>query len=301
MFALAFIRRTHPRVIAALFFYGLPFLIFLRFLVSTVWGVLLLSIFTYWLAWYFGEPKPFGLQELVLWIDDLSSESKTSVVTTTLTILGFLIAFHTGTLNWKAQAIADIKTHVASEIESFYTEASGLTISAQIYVDSLVKAVNSLQSEGPSNNAISNVRQTLENAGQFKVSRTRLSEMSVEVHRITGRHNSVLSTVWGAIQTLEECASAFSEITEKMWINVPIVLDGHPDPLAAFLAQVNVAECIHFSECCDRNSGFINANSGGVRGILLAPVIGFNLASLMSFSGKKALLVEAMQKTRRSN
>jgi hypothetical protein len=299
MFALTFLRRAPPKIITAAFYYGLPVILLLRFLVSTIWGVLLLSATAYWFAWFIGDPKPFTLPELALLVDELPSESKTSVVTTTLTVLGFLIAFHTGTLNWKAQALAQIKQHVASEIESFYTEASRLTIDAKIYVDSLVKAASRLQSQGASNEAVFDVHQALQKAAQFRATRDRLSAMSVEVHRITGRHYSVLSTVWGAIDTLEECASAFSQITQKMWVHVPIVLDGHPNPLSEFLAQVNIAECDAFSECCDRNLSFINGNSGGVRGLLLAPVAGFNLASLMSLSGKKALLTEAMQKARK--
>jgi len=301
MFGLDIIRRVPPRITTLVFYYALPVFLLIRFLVSTIWGVLLLSIFLYWSMWHLGASKPYTAAELVLWIDGLSSESKTSVVTTMLTVLGFLVAFHTGTLNWKAQAFAQLKEHVASEVESFFTEASRLTIDAQIYVDSLVEAVNCLQSQGPTNDAVFAVRRALDLAPKFCATRDQLSAMSIEVHRIAGRHYSVLSSVWGAIHTLEECAAAFGEITHKMWVHAPFVMESHPDPLAAFLAQVNVADCIAFSEACDRNRGFMDGNIGGIRGMLLAPIVGFNLASRMSLSGKKDLFVEAMQKVRRRN
>ena len=296
---LAFVRRMPPKLIAAMFYYGLPVILLLRFLLSTIWGVLLLSISVYWLAWITGEPRPFTLQKLVLWLDGLPTEAKTSVVTTMLTIFGFLVAFQTGMLNWKAQALAQMKQHVANEIDSFYTEASRLTIAAKIYVDLLVKAVNCLQSQGPSNDAIFNVSQALKKADQFRATRDRLSEMSIEVHRIAGRHSSLLATIGGALDTLEECASAFSEITQKMWVHVPIISDDNPDPLAEFAAQVNVAKCTDFLECFDRNHLFMIGNSGGVRGALLAPVVGFNLATRMSFSGRKTIFTEAMHKARK--
>lgn len=298
MFGLSLLRHLPPGVTACAFYYGLPIVLAVRFLVGTVRGVFVLSVALYSVMWLVGEPKPFTLTELLLWLDELAPESKTAVVTTMLTVLGFLVAFHTATVNWKAQALAQLKQHVAGEIELFYAETSRLTTDAQIYARSLIEAVNSLQSQGASPDAIFCVRRALEKAEQFRATRDRLSAMSIEVHGISGRHYGVLSTVWGAVKTLEDCASALTEIASSMWIHVPIIPDAHPDPLGSFLAQVNVPQCMKFVTCCEHNSGFINGNSGGVRGALLAPIVGFNLSSRMSLAGKKAVFTEAMSKVR---
>lgn len=242
MFGLNLLRHLPPTMTAWTFYYGLPVVLAVRFLVGTVWGIFFSSVTLYMVMWFLGQPKPFTPTELVLWVDELSPESKTAVVTTMLTVLGFLVAFYTATINWKAQALAQLKEHVAGEIEVFFSEASRLTIDAQIYVRSLIEAVDTLQSKGMSPDTIFCVRRVLEKAPQFRAARDRLSAMSVEVHQISGRHYAVLSTVWGAIKTLEDCASAFTEITQSMWIHVPIIPDDHPDPLGSFLAQVNMVE-----------------------------------------------------------
>ncbi len=298
MFGLSLLRRLPPRLTANFFYYGIPVLLLLRFLVGTVFGVLLTSVTLYWLMWLAGDSKPFTLGQLVLWLDAQPTESKTAVVTSLLTVLGFLVAFHTATLNWKAEALANLKAHVAGEIELFFTEASRLIVDAQIYVRSLVEAVNAVQAQGPTFDAAFKVERAIEKAGDFLAVRDRLSAMSVEVHGISGRHYSILSTMWGASNALEECATAFTEMTKHMWVQLPSIEEDHPDRLAEFLRLVNVSECSNFVACCERNYGFISGTTGGLRGALLAPLVGFNLSSVLSLAGKRATFIEALAKVR---
>ena len=301
MFGLSLLRRLPPRLSADLFYYVLPVVLVLRFLVGTILGVFFLSALLYWAMWTTGEPKPFTLSQLVLWIDGIPSESKTAIVTSVLTVLGFLIAFHTATVNWKAEAVAHLKAKVADEIEAFFTEASRLTTDAEIYARSLVEAVNFFQSHGATTEAVFKIQRTVEKTSAFLAARDRLSAMSVEVHSIAGRHYSVLSTVWGAMKALEDCAAMFAQITQLMWVRVPIIQAELSNPIAQFVSQVNVTECVNFVDCCRANSGSISGATGGVRGALLAPLVGFNLASRMSLSGKRAIFIEALSKVRNVN
>ncbi|WP_281982864.1 hypothetical protein [Azonexus hydrophilus] len=298
MFGLSLLRRMPAALTASLFYYGLPVLLVLRFLTGTVWEVFLLSALLYWMSWLVGDSKPLTPGQLLVWIDGLPTESKTAVITSLLTILGFLVAFHTATLNWKAEALAHLKAHVAGEIESFFTEASRLTTDAQIYVRSLIDAVNSVQVDGPTFDAMFKIQRTLEQLPKFLATRDRLSAMSVEVHGIAGRHYLLLSTVWGATKVLEDSAAAFSEITNKMWVRLPNIQNGHPDPVAEYLRQINVSECAAFVTCCEKNYDFINGATGGLRGSLLAPLVGFNFSSVLSLSGKRSTFVDALVKVR---
>ena len=301
MFGLSLLRRLPPKLSADIFYYVLPVVLLLRFLVGTILGVFFLSAILYWAMWTMEEPKPFTLSQLVLWIDGIPSESKTAIVTSVLTVFGFLIAFHTATVNWKAEAVALLKAKVADEIEAFFTEASRLITDAEIYAKSLVEAVNFFHSQGATTEAIFKIQRTAEKTSAFLTTRDRLSAMSVEVHSIAGRHYSVLSTVWGATKALEDCAAVFAQITQLMWIRVPNVHADLPNPIAQFLSQVNVAECVSFVDYCRGNRGFISGATGGVRGALLAPLVGFNLASLISFSGKRSMFIEALSKVRNGN
>ena len=162
MLGLALLKRLPPALSAWLFYYGLPVLLTLRFLLGTITGAFILSLLLYWAMWSVGVPRPLTFAQLLLWVDELPKESKTAVVTSFLTVVGFLVAFHTATVNWKAAALAKMKADVAGEIELFFNEAARLTIDAQIYVRSLVEAVNLIEAQGATTEAAFNVQRTLE-------------------------------------------------------------------------------------------------------------------------------------------
>jgi hypothetical protein len=129
------LRRLPSSFVSWLFFCVVPLTLIFRFLIGNVFGLLITSVLLYFGTSIFGESKPFNFAQLILWIDGLPIDSKTSAVASVLTIVGFLIAFQTATASWKAEALANLKSHVAAEIEQFFSEASRLTSDAEIYVD----------------------------------------------------------------------------------------------------------------------------------------------------------------------
>ena len=271
-----------------------------RFLVGTTLGIFFLSLALYGYMSWVSDTKPFTPSQLLLWLADLPIEVKTAISAAILTIVGFLVAFHTATLNWKHQANAQLRAYVAGELEQFYAEVSGRTIEARIYAKTLVEAVNAIQAQGVSAETVSRVHFILDRTTAFLATRQRLSAMSIEVHRILGKNYSLLATVWGAAKALEEANAAFSEIAQAMWIRVPFVQRDDPNLLGVFLAQVNVTECLSFVACCDRNDGYINGVTGGIRGLLLAPVVGMNLASLVGLLTNRAQFRQAIAEFYRS-
>ena len=296
MFGLSLLRRVSPRISAALFYYVLPIFLALRFLFGSLKGILLLSALLYWSLWLIGEPKPFSSAELVLWIDALPIESKTAVITSILTILGFLIAFYTASANWRAEGLAQLKARTASEIEVFFTEASRHTTDAEIYIRYIVDTVSMLQTVGATPESMFRIARSQDGLAKFAATRDRLSAMSVEVHHLIGRHYSVLSIVWGAAKALEDAAAAFTEVAQTMWVRLPIISLELPDPELQFVACVNKAEAAAFLESCERNFDFINAITGGVRGSLLSPIVGVNLSSIASMFDKRSSMPEALAK-----
>lgn len=298
MLGLELYRRLPPRLTAFLFFYGLPALLVLRFFFGSLFGIFISSVALYWYTLIFGEVKPYSMQQLVLWLDSLPNDSKTSVVTTVITIAGFLVAFKTATANWKAENLATLKSHVASELEEFFANVSKLTTDAEIYVKRLVEAVNKIQSEGATADSAFAVHWAIERLPDFLHTRERLSFMTVEAHRISGRHTTILSTIDGATRAIEDCANALSEISRDMWVRLPNIPEGHNDPLGLFLLQINVEQCNNFLECCRANFGLINGLSGGVRGALLSPIVGINMSTITSLYGKRQQFEEAMAKVR---
>ncbi len=297
--SLTLIRRLPPKLSAWLFYRGYPVALLIRFLLGNIYGVLLLSVAIYIYRLYFSNSQPLSFAEMAVWFDDLSAETKTGLLAASLTIIGFMFAFQTATENWKNEALANIKIHVATEIEGFFAEASHLTSNAEIYANTLVNTIKKIQSSKDQSDINFAVQWAIDRLPAFMAARERLSAMSIEIHRLSGKHFSILATVPGAIDSMEDCAASFEQITKHMWFRLPSVPADHPNPVGIFFSQVNVAECSDFVRCCGENFGRINGLSGGVRGALLAPVIGMRVGTWSSLLGKKDQFVAASIKSRR--
>jgi hypothetical protein len=298
MSGVTLVRRMPPWVVAITICVLYPPYLLLRYLLGTTFGVFLSSIGIYAATWFLGESKPYSMQQLVLWIDGLPIEATTAVFTSLITVFGFLIAFRSATLNWKEQALSELKIIAAGEIEHFFTEAQRLTVDAEIYIKSLLEVSEAVDRTGYDDHNVFLIRTAMEKSAAFLKVRDRLVVMSIEVHTLAGRHHALLASVWGVRGELDDCVKAFSEICKAMWVQIPSVLAVHPDPLPVFVERIDRKQCEDFIDCCKKNYSLIGGVSGGIRGVLLMPVIPFNSSALFYLTNRLNELVNALKKIR---
>ena len=275
----------------------------LYFLTATIYGLFILSAALYGLVAWKTSVRPFSASELLLWVSDIPAEYQVAVFSSLLTVVGFLVAFHAATMNWKQQMRAQLIVNAAGEIEEFFAEASRLTVKARLYAESLLKTVDKITNQGDTDHAMFSVLYALEQTPQFLDTRSRLSLLSVEVHRILGKNSSLLSTIPGVISRLEKANQAFMQVTQEMWIHFPYIRPDDHDILNQFLRQVDIEKCRAFIACCNDNYGYMNGITGWVRGQLLEPIVGFNLSSiLLMFSVRRQIrqFVETLQRNHKN-
>lgn len=266
---------------------------FWRFLSSTLVGVLILSVSIYLFLFSYGVVNPLTPQELIDWLANISTDFKIAITSSLLTILGFLIAFHTATANWKQQLNAQIKISAAGEIEDFFAEACGLLTNTNIFIASVIDSINNIQKTGKTTNTLFNAQHIMENLPQFISTRERLSALSINCHRLSSKHISFLMSTWGAAKILQLAIDAFTDTTDKMWVFIPYIEKNDPNLLSDLITTVNITDCLAFQSAYETNFSYINGLIGGLRGQLLAPVAGFNFAGLVTLIENKKINKEA--------
>jgi hypothetical protein len=219
---------------------------------------------------------PLGFHQLMEWTTTQSETTKTAILSSIVTIVGFLIAYATATSNWKSQLFATLKLQAAGEIETFFEECSKLATDCKIYANALVKAVNQIQegSEPDKKNFLAHYNR---DQGQFFMQkRERLMALSAEVYLLQSRYSNLLLSAPGLKTGLDLAAKALTNITDKLWIFVPFHIENDENPVRTFLEQVNVNKCIELVNAIDENQGELNFSSGSVKGTLISAVVGFN-------------------------
>lgn len=267
-----------PSIAVKAFYVLLIFGFIFRFLFQSAYGALFLAILVYWYVGAFTEINPFTLDELVNWVSTLSPEYKVALMTSGVTVAGFAIAFHTTTINWRNQMRAQIMLQVSGEVENFFATVSRNITAAELHVEALVETVNKIQKGTSLQEAEFLVDYNHSQQLHFLGARSILSEAAVEVHRLVSRNFNSLASNWGALNAAQRSAEALAEVSQKMWIRLPIIDIDDPNRIQIFINQVNVTECEEFIRTCERSQGVISGLTGGIRGQLQSTVLGFNLS-----------------------
>ena len=258
--------------------FGLIQIVF-RFAIGTILGAFITSLALYFLMTAYGDTTPFTPTELLLWFSELSDSAKIGIGSALLTIFGFILAFYASASNFKKQIQTNIRIAVSDELECFHNEASGLTTDLEIYAESVIDAVEEINKSGFIEEAVNKIEYLIDTAPDFLKARSRLSDMSVEVHRFSGKYYSLLSSL-GLVEPLKECTDAFSEITNTMPF-VRTIKPGSPNSIESFVAYIDLPKWKEFITCCEKNDEFISGLVGGIRGILLAPITEYNFQSIV--------------------
>ncbi|MDM5264496.1 hypothetical protein PF327_09830 [Sulfurovum sp. XTW-4] len=237
----------------------------------------MIAMLAYWYADTFTKIDPFSLKELINWVSTLKLEYKVALISSGVTIAGFAIAFHTATINWRAQMRAQMMLQVSGEVENFFSTVSRNISTAKFYVKSLVEAANKIQNGAPTNEAEFLLYYNQKEQQKFLHAQSFLSEASVEVHRIISKNFNPLVSHWGVLNSAQESAKALTKVSEKMYVRLPIIDLNDPQRVQRFINNLNVAECEEFIETCEQSQTVISGLIGGINGQLTSTVLGFNL------------------------
>jgi hypothetical protein len=254
-----------------------------RFFNSTVWGGFLLSVALYFAASSLGWSDPLSPGQLVAWFDSLNDTNKAVIMSSLLTIAGFLIAFQTATKNWKDQMAASAALEISREIEAFFRETSRLLTKAKTLVDYLLESEATVRDAEDSGEVDFRIGYILDQKTQFTETRTRLGEMSIQSHTKFSAQFAVLSSYWGVIPNLLASIQALTEIVDALWFTWPSV---KPCDLAArerFLEQIEPEKCREFINIHNDNFETLNAMSSSASSRLAIAIIRPNLSFLVTF------------------
>lgn len=294
-----------PSISVPLFYWFITCAFIMRFFIANLYGMFFLALGLYYYSDSLWGVKAYTFPQLIDWFVTQSEGTKTALLSSMVTVIGFMIAYATATYNWKAQALSQLRMQAAGEIDAFFAQCTKLTTDCQVYADALVAAVNKIQKECTIEEAMFLAHYNRNQVQPFLQQRQQLASLGIEVHRLQGRYTGLLVLTPGLKSNMELAIKALTNITEKVWFHVPFHIDGDQNPIQTFINQVNVNDCIVFSKAANNNFGQLNFTSGSVRGHLQSTVVGFSLWSLLFLfrerDGFKQAIVEHYNAVRKNN
>lgn len=255
----------------------------INWLISSIFGILVLSIAVYLLVGRMSLTDPFNFPDLVDWFSRLSDSYRLALSSSLLTIVGFLIAFQTATTNWKNQMAASVALAAATDIQSFFSEGTRKLTSAKIFAELLLNSANTVPTMTSQDEINFQIDYVFSELPKFLAIRERLSEMSIEVHDLRGRYAQSLVRHWGALSKLDIAAEGLSSAANNIWFTVPVVKSDELGASDRFLRGIDKEECERFVQAYDEEIDKLSTLSGSISGSLQNPIFQFNFSTLYNF------------------
>lgn len=253
-----------------------------RFLTGTLFGT-----FIFLLIAYFSLESLFGIRpltpiELFSIFDDIEKDDRALLISSALTVIGFLVAFGVATNTWKQQTQANLRLQAARDIQQTYHPISTLIVDVQIFANSLLKLGDKISDEEKEATDF-DYQHLFTQYDKFEIDRKAFCSAHRESYQIGSIYSHQLFASWNLWERIQDLGDELQELNALIWFPLPILAVDHPNRAEIYLNTLDrkkIKEWIDSSEIAhDR----INGISGLVSGRLTGSIMEFNLPMFVNF------------------
>jgi len=242
-----------------------------RIFFKSLYGVLVLAVLCYMYSESLFGVAPLSFQQLVMLFDSLQPEFKVGVVSSLITVIGFMFAFHVAIESWRRQMREELKLKAANEMQGYFERV--------VYFSSVLGAYAEnvrLLKTAYDNNSVPHMKLQIEILqGQsiaFLEARNEMQRFSSDVYNLLARHENVLSQAFGLKKTASFAVSQIHKIAQSMWILLPVVDTSHEGWMVSFLEQVDFDGCEQLALATAKVDMHISGAVAGINGYMYARI-----------------------------
>lgn len=278
-------------LVAVLLFVG----VILKFFLKSLYGAFALALICYCYSYQIFGVEPMTIRELVAFISALKPEYKVGILSSLITVVGFVFAFHMSTETWRRQMKEECKFKAANELGDFFNVALGVSYKLESYAESVVGIFERLRGGAGNVDVEMHIKILLSNTKDFLEARAKMSSLAVEVHSLISRHDGALSLGWGLKKSAQHAADNLSVITEAMWFPVPIIDIDESGWFESFLSNADEQDCRNFIIVVADAQTQISGMAGGITGYLYSHIWDLNSVKLIGWLSGASKKIEILK------
>lgn len=262
-------------------FFSGSLLVTFSFLFKSVYGNLLLLLIIYFNCEYFFGIKPFTVPELLNWLLNLSESYKVAFISSFITVIGFVVAFHTAATNWKNQMRIQVRYSLLNELSDFFYQFSGNMTTMHLFCVELVEVIELIE-EGDKKSIEYSLKTCYRKMDEYTSARDSISKSSVKVHLLKSKNHSTISNIATLPSQVDIAIKQIISISNCMWFKIPIVDMNEKGYEQEFKNKLNLKAVRKFIKVTDRSLIITSGVIGGIQSTLAAPLFSFNNSAFLN-------------------
>ena len=251
-------------------------------LLGTLTGLLLVAICSYIAVEHFSQVEPFGAKEFALWLQALPVAFKASMLTASITVIGFLFAFYSGSYANAQQSRQKLSLQAKNDLAEFLMRCASATQEAGATAMAIRKSLNELRSTEEVRMCIFHAKQIARYSSRLEKAREDLLSCSKHAVVVFFRYQEILSTFIAMADARQWVQESLEKIIDKSWIVIPEI-DPEQEADRAFLAkQLDPNSLDELAASCDKHGPVFYGVAGGLGGVLVSSIIDYSFGKWVS-------------------
>lgn len=266
----------------------------LRYFLGTPFGILLTTC-----AFYFYIKKTgghvFSPGELITWVFSQENEIITSILTTIITVIGFMAAYSAGVASWKKQQEFSLEHEFCRDLEQFSADLMKSLSVCERHIRKAIILNDEMNKEQRNDNYIRYaLKDVFTNHSEWASNQGKIAYKASDYYDLTTRHTVLLANKWWVSLHMARIESQLDSISSEIWVYLPPGFDDFSEELlqdiiVMYKQSLELESYQNLLTQIEITRNVVSRAVGGIKGIIyfsiLKPGVGFLLSVIRLIKG----------------
>jgi hypothetical protein len=259
---------------------------------NTILGLLFLSLIIQLLSPYLFNIEPYSFEQLVLWYSDLDIGFKSSVISSLITILGFLIVFQGSHAMWRKEVTTNIRIKASEEFSELFQDLQDCIYEMLSYSSDMQSAHNLIKENANRSEIETEVVYAAKGVSSFIESRSEFLYLNKKLITLRSRYSHELNSFLNGHKQTQKVSDLLTSLISYLYPKMPYINAENPSFINSFSRSTDIEEWSKIEQKLNISSSLLFGPQALVTSGLKNPILLMNFGTVLSLLRNRNILEE---------
>lgn len=229
----------------------------------------------------------FSFSELMIWLSIQNPEIIASIVSTIITVLGFLIAYSSGVATWKKQQYFSLQQDLYKDIDKFFSKFSSLLTDCKIFINFTIELKENIDNNQETQRSKFMLGYMHKKFEEWIANQEKLTLMQSEYSDLTIKHSPIIISNYFTSMHIDKAEEAIDSIIKHSFISLhpgikDVTDENYKEAFYLYSRHVDLDICRKAVNEFERCQKILTDSSSSIKSGLLHPVITPNFSFILN-------------------